>query len=279
MYSINQLRDYSSLFTRSEISRLMDNDFSSVNLKIDRYALGKKFKGDSYLKFFKKVYKILEKFYPNEYIFKNQFLNTWLKEELGSKDSIIFNELRLGKSIADLAMFNGISKAFEIKTILDKDYRLSGQLNTYKKVFNEVYIIIPAALIGKYEAYDEEVGIILYEGMEFILARKAKRNELADHELLMGMLHTKEYRQIVTRYYSELPEMNAFSQFEICKSLISMIPYKELNVLFLEVIKQRKLNRSFFSVANIEFNQICLSLNLCEKQKKLLIEKLSSRIT
>lgn len=44
-----------------------------------------------------------------------------MKAELGEKDSIVFNELSIGKAHADLAMFNGVSKVFEIKTIFD-DY-------------------------------------------------------------------------------------------------------------------------------------------------------------
>lgn len=51
-------------------------------------------------------------------------------------------------------MFNGKSKVFEIKTILDKEYRLSNQLQEYKKLFNEVYIIVPRELLSKYFEFD-----------------------------------------------------------------------------------------------------------------------------
>ena len=279
MYSTDQLRDYSAIFSRSEILRLLDNNFDSINAKINRYTLGKSFKGANYLKFFKKIYSILEKHYPNEYIYKNQFLNTWLKKELGNHGSIIFNELRLGKSIADLAMFNGISKVFEIKTILDKECRLLSQLDTYKKIFNEVYIIIPISLLSKYEVYDPSVGIITYDDNEFVLKREAGRNRIIDFEQLMEILHTHEYKQIVNGYYQELPEMDAFNQFELCKILISKIPHEELNELFLSVIKQRKYNNNFFLGDNTEFNQICLSLNLNKKQIQSLMDNLNTTIT
>jgi len=36
-YSQNQLRDYSSLFSRGEAQSWMRNDFFSINCKIDRY--------------------------------------------------------------------------------------------------------------------------------------------------------------------------------------------------------------------------------------------------
>ena len=112
-YSINQLRDFSSLFSRSEVNRWLEDDFESIDLKLQRYKLSEKNKGNSYLNVLRQTYKILEKNYPNEYILKNEFLTQWLKKEFGNSDSIIFNELRIGKAIADLAMFNGKSKVFE----------------------------------------------------------------------------------------------------------------------------------------------------------------------
>jgi hypothetical protein len=149
-YSINLLRDFSSLFSRGEVFRWFENDFESIDLKLRRYRLIEKNQGNSYLSVLKKTYKLLEKHYPNEYIIKNEFLNQWLKQELGNNNSLIFNELRIGKAIADLVMFNGISKVFEIKTILDKENRLANQLQEYKKLFNEVYIIVPKVLLYRY---------------------------------------------------------------------------------------------------------------------------------
>jgi hypothetical protein len=70
--------------------------------------------------------------------------------------------------------------------------------------------------------------------------------------------------------------MNAFNQFEICKDLISKIPSNELNKLFIKTMKKRKINNSFFNKINNEFNQICLSLNLDEKERKNLINTLKS---
>lgn len=274
----SQLRDLSSLFKRSEVHRLLKNDFHSINVKLQRYNLLEKYQGCTYLEVLRRTYKVLEKHYPNEYIIKNEFLNQWLKKELGNKNSVIFNELRIGKSIADLAMFNGVSKVFEIKTILDKEYRLSGQLLAYKKLFNEVYIIIPKIQLAKYSEYDERVGIITYDAdfKCFELVRKSVNNEVIDAIAVMEVLHTKEYLKIAKRYYTELPEMNAFSQFEICKKLIAEIPPKRLNSLFLEVMKERRVNNLFFNRVNSELNQICLSLNLKQGERDNLISILKA---
>jgi hypothetical protein len=277
-YSLNQLRDFSTLFSRSEVKRLLKGNFDSINLKLERYNLIEQNKGNSYLKFLRATYQILEKSYPNEYIVKNEFLNKWLKKELGTNNSIIFNEFRIGKAIADLAMFNGISKVFEIKTILDKEYRLTNQLLEYKKIFNEVYIIIPDMLLSKYSSFDNSVGIISYSSglKEFELIQKPLRINNIDPNTLMEVLHTKEYLEIAKSYFGQLPEMNAFNQFHICKELICKIPQNNLNSLFLTVMKKRNVNNEFFDIVNSEFNQICLSLNFKKKERDSLINNLNT---
>lgn len=277
-YNSNQLRDFSTLFSRSEVNRWLKGDFDSIDTKLKRYNLVEQNKGKSYLKFLRNTYRILEKNYPNEYVLKNEFLNNWLKKELGTSNSVIFNEFRIGKAIADLAMFNGVSKVFEIKTILDKEYRLSNQLKEYKKIFNEVYIIVPNVLLSKYSNYDDSVGIISFDSdsKEFELVQKAERINKIDSNTLMQVLHTKEYLEISKAYFEQLPEMNSFNQFEICKELISKIPQEDLNNLFITSMKKRNVNNQFFNKVNSEFNQICLSMNFKKQDRDNLINGLKT---
>ena len=218
--------------------------------------------------------------YPYEYIYKNEFLNQWVKNELGSNNSVVFNEFRIGKATADLALFNGTSKVFEIKTIFDSEYRLSRQLNEYKKLFNEIYLIVPASQLEKYSLINDKVGIITYSASNntFQLVRKSYSQKNPNFSIIMKVLHTKEYKDIVSEFYGKLPEINDFTQFDICKDLIHKIPSSDLNTLFIKTLKKRKVNNLFFNNINNEFNQICLSLNLNKKEKEKLIYKLNIKI-
>jgi len=274
----NLARDISFLFMRSEVNRWLNSDFSSIDIKLERYKLLEKNRGKSYLHVLKNAYKTIVQHYPNEYVLKNEFLNQKIKQLLGTGKSVVFNEFRIGKAIADLVLFNGDSKVFEIKTILDKEYRLDKQLAEYKKLFNFVFIIVPLELFDKYVAYDNEVGVITYDqnSNSFAIKREAHRNRFMDVDVLMEVLHTKEYLKIVADNL-ELPEnMNAFNQFEIAKRIISTIPADRLNRLFIETMKARNVNNQFFNKVNSEFNQICLSMNLKKAERDCMITNLKA---
>ena len=69
-YQNNQLRDYSSLFSRNEVLSWFKMDFTSINCKIEHYDENwLKSKKATYLDYLKYVYSVLAKNYQNEYIF------------------------------------------------------------------------------------------------------------------------------------------------------------------------------------------------------------------
>jgi len=93
-------------------------DFSLLDMKIerDKDKIGKKF--STYSEYLKFAFAELRKNYRCEYVYKNTLINN-LISNYGTKNSIIINEFRVGNSVADMVLFNGTSKAFEIKTELD----------------------------------------------------------------------------------------------------------------------------------------------------------------
>lgn len=277
-YSLNQLRDYSSLFLRNEAVSWMNKDFSSLNRKIERYdERWIKSSKSTYYDYLKYVYSILEHNYQNEYILKNEFLNKWLIKELGQSNSIIFSEYRVGKAIADLVMFNGHSKVFEIKTEYDNDSRLELQLKNYRKAFNQIFLIVPENKVQLYEKYESDIGIITFNSEKpdkFHRFRDAELNQIVDMKTIMHILHTSEYKEIVKKFFGELPKMTSFNQFNICSELIKQIPNHDLNLFFIEQMKQRNFENKFSSRYYKEFNQLSLALKLNKVSQKRMIQNL-----
>lgn len=280
----NKMRSYSSIFSSTSFSKLIkEDDFSFINSKILRYDISKiGVKIHTYADYIKYTYNELRKQYRNEYIYKNTFINEILINDYGVKDTIVINEFRVGNSIADLVMFNGTSKAFEIKTELDTDKRLSGQLLDYKKAFKECYIVTHESLTDKYLKEDNSIGIIelikTSRGLKMQEVRPAIEIKEVDSETIMRCLRTNEYKSIVSEYYKELPEMNSFNMFNICKELIFKIPNDILNLLFIEQLKLRKSNTSKINTHIKELRQIGIALNLDSKLSGQLITKLNTTI-
>ncbi len=279
-YSQNQLRDYSTLFSRSEALSWMKLDFKSINSKIKRYdeQWGKSKKA-TYFDYLRHIYNVLEKHYQNEYIFKNSFLNEWLIKEIGQYNSKVFSEFRVGNAVADLVMFNGNSKVFEIKTDLDTENRLALQIENYKKAFNQIYLLIPESKLSIYKKYEKEIGLITFNSNQknkFTVYRTAINNTLVDASTIMHVLHTHEYKAIVQSYYGYLPKMTSFNQFQICSEFIRKMPNEELNKYFINIMKKRDLKNVLSSHNYKEFNQLSLALKLNKTERNKMIQILKS---
>lgn len=279
-YNNNQLRDYSFLFSRNEALLWLKKDFTSINYKIERYdEKWQNFKKATYLDYLKYVYSILESHYRNEYIFKNAFLNDWLIDEIGEQDSKVYNEFRIGNAVADLVMFNGNSKIFEIKTEFDSDSRLALQLENYRKAFNQIFLIVPESKLCIYEKYDKMIGLISFTSNKtnrFHLHREAGIILELDSATIMDILHTEEYKSIVKLFYGSLPKMTSFNQFNVCGELIEEIPSIELNDLFISQMKKRGFKNVLSNRCFKEFNQLSLALKMNKFERTQMIEILKT---
>lgn len=281
--TLERLRSYSSVFTRKVFSDILDyHDFSHLNwlfMTYDQHQKGI----ESYLDYLLYLYKYITRFYRCEYVYKNEIINQLLLKTYGTKNTIAFNEFRIGNSIVDFAMMNGESKAFEIKTQFDTSRRLFKQMDDYEKVFNKCYIVVASEDLGYYESIIKPTtGIIElhYDRGRIKLNeyRHAVKNFELDSDVLMGCLRTQEYKNIVFSVDGYLPNVNEFKMYDACKARIKQIPSLVLNELFLNEIKKRKSVTSKLREVPKELRQMCLSLNLSEKERVDLVTQLNNLI-
>jgi hypothetical protein len=283
--NIERLRSYSSIFSRSVFSDIMEyDDYSRLNILFNRYDSNKNHKEQTYFDYIKYMYRTIVKGYRCEYVYKNEIISKLLLKEYGTKNTIAINEFRVQNSIVDFALFNGESKAFEIKTEYDSKKRLDRQIQDYTKLFQKCYIVIPEQFQQRYKkCTSENIGIIIL----FIENNKIKLQEVReaiiskdiDVSVLMRCIRTEEYKNIVLQYFGKLPETSCYEMFEKCQEKIKEIPQEELQMLFLDEIKKRKNNTQLLETYPAEIRQICLSMNLSQKQFVNLMEKLKNTIT
>ena len=285
LYSdIERLRSYSTIFSSTSFLRLIEmNDFSFIDKKIERFDTAKfKDREKTYSQYLQYVYKALCEGYRCEYVYKNQIINDLLLKQYKLNNTIAINEFRIGNSIVDIAMFNGISRAFEIKTELDSDKRLTNQLLDYEKLFDECYIVTHESLVDKYLNQKEETGIIVLSkekrSLKLEEVRPAKKNDLIDCETLIKCLRTTEYKNIIKKYYGKIPNTGSFKMFDICLSLMKHIPKEELHSLMMSEFKTRKVEKDVIMSSPKELKHLCLSLNMNLYTYSILNERLNQYI-
>lgn len=273
-----RLRSYSSAFSRRGFQDIIRyDDFSHLDwlYRSEHNVSGR----ITYLDYLHRIYNHLVKYYRCEYVYKNEIIHH-LIQQYRSKSSVIFNEFRVGFSVADLAFFNGESRAFEIKTEFDSDKRLCKQMQDYCRLFDRSYLVIPAEEYDHYVTLvDDCVGIILlgYQKGRVSLKtiREARLNSTVDGALLMSCCRTREYESFIKQRFGSLPDVPVRDLFSSCCELLSSLPSSELKEFFLSSVKRRKSDLCELRPLPKCLRQMCLSMNLGEKDSSMLIEKLN----
>ena len=268
IYNKDRMRSYASIFSGASFAQLLKtDDVGFISKKVERYDqhnIGKKF--TTYAEYIHYAYTQLLKGYRCEYVYKNEIINNLLLKKYGTKDTVIINEFKVGRSVADMVLFNGTSKAFEIKTELDSERRLPGQINDYTRVFKECYIVTHESLVGKYLQTEKNVGLIaiVKQSSTYTMKeiRKATVNSQVDAEVLIRSLRTQEYKNIVKSFFGVLPPVGNFQLFNACLEQMKLIPSNILQQLYIDELKKRQTNTQYLDSYSNELRQLCLSMKI-----------------
>ena len=106
----NVWKSAASVFSRNAVTDVMKyRDFSQFDWVL---SLCNNLNGiTTYLDLLNVVYRNMIKHYRCEYVYKNEIICHLVRSYRKSDHTVVFNEFRVADSIADLAMFNGESKA------------------------------------------------------------------------------------------------------------------------------------------------------------------------
>lgn len=282
---IDKLRSYANILSNSNFERIVrEDDFSLVHSKFRKYDKGiTAYANLTYGEYFKSIYKTLLENYRNEYVYKTFIINAILLEKYNLNSTTAINEFKVNTSIADLVLFNGTSKVFEIKTELDNPDRLLNQISDYKKVFKEIYLVTHHSLLQKYlKIITDDIGIIiLTQSFTLQTIREPITNLNLDNVSIMKCLRKIEYTNIIKDYFGKLPEVSAFVFYSSCKDLICKIPSLDLHDRMVSEIKKRQIREKQTLSSNFipkELKNICLCLNFNAKEYNRLGEVLSAKM-
>lgn len=281
-YNNNTYRIASEILSNTTFRKVVkESNYSYFTYKINQYSdLFPAFDGKSNAYIIAEIYKLLTDNYRNEYVYKNTILNSLIHDnKLTKKASVVLNEFKIGKSIADLVFINGENRIFEIKTELDSPERLKTQILDYQRVFSEIYIVTHWTLRDKYLSIleDSYPNVGLYELKKNLKIKRVKIantcNNFLDSATLFKLLRKEEYCSLLKEHFGRLPNVPNTLFFRECINLASLIDVQEFQKLVFKELKKRRLKeleRFIDTKSFMEIKHICLCLDFSTSEYNIL---------
>ena len=275
--NIDSLRSLSEIFTTSNFNKVVrQNDYKLTERKLKKHC-SIQTTNTTYKKVLGNLYLELQSEYRSEYFYKNNLLNKYLLKQYSLSATSVFNEFKIGNSIADIVLLNGSARVFEIKTDLDGLDKLEKQLNDYRQFADLVYIVTSSKYIDKLLlAYSNStIGVIEFtQRNTFKEHKKAESNNcFFNHLTIFKTLRKAEYLDIVSNYFGYTPDLPNTKIFKACLELVSSIEIMEFQKLTFNKLKRRKIKCPDLLESEktpFELKQICYTLDFSEQEYKSL---------
>lgn len=148
--------------------------------------------------------------YRCEYVYKAAIADRVVFGRHSPRTASLHVELPVGRSIVDLAVFNGTSTAYEIKTEFDSDKRLASQASSYLKAFEQVYVVCHADMVNRcVRAASSDVGVLTLNrrGQLTQIRPAAASRERMESSALFRLLRVAEYQDAIARLRGPQPDL------------------------------------------------------------------------
>ncbi len=237
----------SKIFSRNVVLEMAKKNRLDLFKKIvmDNYP-SYKVEGKSISKIYDEMYVILKKKYRNEYIYKNEIAKSIIRRSHRFNNVSYVNEFKVNGCIADVAIFNDTSTAYEIKTELDSFDRLDDQLYEYKDVFEYVYVVVPQNKVNHAikVAHDTTGIITLNEKNVLNYERMASSNKKSlSKDKMFNCLRPSEYTLFYEGIIGSKPFGKAADIKDTCRSAFIDLDVEIAQREMLKILKERGLER------------------------------------
>ncbi|MGR2856596.1 sce7726 family protein [Erwinia sp. 1181_3] len=197
-------------------------------------------------KIYDEIYTLLKKKYRNEYIYKNEIAKSIIKKTHRFSNVSYVNEFKINGCIADVAIFNDTSTAYEIKTELDSFERLDEQLSVYKDVFEYVNIVIPENKINQaLKVVHDNTGIITLNGRNVLNCERMAISNISSlsKSKMFNCLKPSEYFYLYEEVIGTKPFGRAADIKEMCRNVFLDLDIENAHMEMLKILTARGLER------------------------------------
>lgn len=226
-----------------------------------------------------------EKAYRHEYIYKAAITHKLLLGVHSLNTASMLTEFRVEKCKADIAILNGTSTVYEIKSERDKLDRLENQIAAYQKVFAKVNVITGENHLDNIlKNTPNNVGVLVLSG-KFKISTIRDAQDGADRispEVVFDSIHKKEAIKILELLNIPVPNVPNTKEHEVLRSLFQKISPITLHACMLRVLKE---TRSMSPLSELidslptSFQTAALTTSLRRQDHAKLISGINTSIT
>lgn len=240
-------KDYSELaymFSRGFTAKILDGTYMNYLDYLNGY-IGLNTRSTQLIEFIDQLFKFLSKNYRCEYIYKNAIASKILLGRHSLNTSVMFNEMIVGQSKADLVLLNGTSTVYEIKTELDSLDRLKSQIDSYLDIFDYTYVVTYKNNIDRInKIIPQQVGIIILSDKYTLRTVKqaTSNKENTNSSKIFDILRKSEYQSIIKNVYGKIPNVPNTLIYQECKKLFAELKPIDAHDHMVNSLKKRKIN-------------------------------------
>jgi hypothetical protein len=188
------------------------------------------------------AYDYLRGNYRCEYVYKNEIARQLLLRNHSDKSATLLREVASDKAIADIVIVNGKTVAYEIKTELDNFDRLTHQLESYRILYDQVYVVTHVnAIAALSKRIPDFVGIyILDDQAQLCRYRLAQclSNQFEPTKASV-IMRQAELVEAYENCVGKLPLLGSAAIFGFCRAWFEALPQTKARELFYYALKSR----------------------------------------
>lgn len=194
--------------------------------------------------FFDCVFELLRREpYRHEYAYKAALTHKQLLGVHSLKTAAMLTEFRVGSSKADIAIINGTSTVYEIKSDRDKLSRLESQIHAYRRVFARVNVITGEKhLHSVLCSMPDDVGVLVLTRQFKIKTIREAINapERVDSVAILESITRSEAIRILDMLGREVPCLPNTQMHGALRKLFEQCPPAEVHACMVNVLKETR---------------------------------------
>ena len=179
----------------------------------------------------------------DEYVYRSALTHNILLGRHSLKTASLLTEFRAGSCRADVAILNGTSTVYEIKSERDTLGRLENQLLNYRKVFAKVYVVVAEPFIEKIlQLTDENIGVMSLERWNRVrTVREAVDQADAVCPLtILDSLRLAEATEILNNLGIEVPALPNTKMRAAMQERFAALPARSVHAEMVRVLKRAR---------------------------------------